>query len=242
MRRSIADLIEEIGRLPANWHEAGTVEMSVLRAIARHAEAIGPIEHSVETGSGKTTLLFSHLAASHAVFAVDAGRSISQVRESPLFNSATTTFVEGPTQRTIARHEFQHLHQIVLIDGPHGYPFPDLEYFYLYPTIAVGGLLLIDDLKIPSVGRMFDILKADAMYRLLEVVDGNTGFLQRTDAPLVHPESDSWWLQGFNKPYYDHLLGVTPAPAAVPPLAPAPGAAPDRAGRASFIDKIWRTS
>jgi len=244
MTRAIGDLIDEIGRLPPDWHGAGTVEMGVLRAIAQHAASVGPIAHSVETGSGKTTLLLSHLSANHTVFAVDAGRSISQVRESPLLNAATTTFVEGRTQRTLARHEFPHAHQLVLIDGPHGYPFPDLEYFYLYPTLAVGGLLLIDDLKIPSIGRMFDVLKADAMYRLLEVVDGNTGFLQRTDAPLVDPESDSWWLQGFNKPYYDQLLGLTPAPAPLPPAAAAPASSelPARTGLAGFIDRILRTS
>lgn len=231
MTRSIVDLLDEIARLPSNWHEAGTVEMSVLHAIARHAEALGSIEHSVETGSGKTTLLLSHLSKHHVVFAVDAGRSISKVRESALFNAARTVFVEGPTQRTLARHEFQHPHQIVLIDGPHGYPFPDLEYFYLYPTLAPGGLLLIDDLLIPSIGRMFEILKADEMFRLLEVVDGNTGFLQRTEAPLIHPESDSWWLQGYNRPYYDRLVAPPPAPAAEPP-------APN--GLAGFVDRIWR--
>jgi hypothetical protein len=231
MTRSIVDLLDEIARLPSNWHEAGTVERSVLQAIARHAEALGSIEHSVETGSGKTTLLLSHLSKHHVVFAVDAGRSISQVRESALFNAATTVFVEGPTQRTLARHEFHHPHQIVLIDGPHGYPFPDLEYFYLYPTLAPGGLLLIDDLLIPSIGRMFEILKADEMFRLLEVVDGNTGVLQRTEAPLIHPESDSWWLQGYNRPYYDRLVAPPPAPGADPPA---------RSGLAGFVDRIWR--
>jgi hypothetical protein len=34
------------------------------------------------------------------------------------------------------------------------------------------------------------------MFETLEVVDGNTAFLRRTIGPLVHPESDSWWLQG----------------------------------------------
>ena len=57
---------------------------------------------------------------------------------------------------------------------------------------------------------MFDILKADPMYRLLEVVEGNTGFLQRTDAPLIHPESDSWWLQGYNQAYYQQLVSPQP--------------------------------
>ncbi len=46
----------------------------------------------------------------------------------------------------------------VLIDGPHGYPFPDMEYYYFYPLIKPGGILIIDDIHIPSNGRMADII------------------------------------------------------------------------------------
>src|SRR5262245_5200735 len=123
---STRDLVETIARLPDDWHGAGTVGKNVLTAMLGHAERMGAIRHSVETGSGKTTLLFSHLSSDHTVFAVDAGESISRVRTSELFNAGSTTFVEGPTQRTLPAHAFAHRHQIVLIDGPHGYPFPDL--------------------------------------------------------------------------------------------------------------------
>ncbi len=200
------DLVEDIAQLPSDWHGAGSVGKNVLRAIAGHVERMGTFHHSVETGSGKTTLLFSHLSAHHVVFAVDAGQSISQVKGSHLFNAQSTTFVEGPTQRTLPRHTFSHGHQIVLIDGPHGYPFPDLEYYYLYPTIEVGGLLMLDDIQIPSIARMFDVIRADDMFELLEIVDDNTAFLRRTGAPLIDPDSDSWWLQGYNKAYYQQLL------------------------------------
>ena len=98
----------------------------------------------------------------------------------------------------------------MLLDGPHGYPFPDLEYFYLYPTLDTGGLLIIDDIRIPSVRRMFDIIGADDMFQTLEVVDGNTAFLRRTEAALVHPESDSWWLQAYNRSYYTEIMGGAP--------------------------------
>ena len=37
------------------------------------------------------------------------------------------------------------------------------------------------------------------MFELLEIVDDNTAFLRRTGAPLIDPDSDSWWLQGYNK-------------------------------------------
>jgi hypothetical protein len=200
------DLLEEIAQLPSDWHGAGSVGKNVLLAMVTHSERVGTIHHSAETGSGKTTLLFSHLSSNHVVFAVDAGQSISQVRNSHLFNAESTTFVEGPTQRTLPGQTFAHGHQLVLIDGPHGYPFPDLEYYYLYPTIEVGGLLILDDIQIPSIGRMFDVIRADDMFELLEIVDDNTAFMRRTDAPLIDPESDSWWLQGYNQAYYQHLV------------------------------------
>jgi hypothetical protein len=208
MDTRIQRIIDAIAQLPDDWHGAGSVGRNVLLAIARHAESTGAIHHSVETGSGKTTLLLSHLSREHTVFAVDAGGSMSQVKNSSLFDATRTSFVEGPTQRTLSTHHFPHPHQLVLLDGPHGYPFPDLEYFYLYPTIDTGGLLIIDDLKIPSIGRMYEIVKEDAMFELVDVVDGNTAFLRRTSAPLIHPEQDGWWLQGYNRSYYEEITGV----------------------------------
>jgi hypothetical protein len=205
MDSQMQQIVDSIASLPGHWHGAGTVTREVLLAIIHHAGAIGTIHHSVETGSGKTTLLFSHLSKDHVVFAVDAGKSISQVKCSPLFNASRTVFVEGPTQRTLPKHHFANKHQVVLLDGPHGYPFPDLEYYYLYPTVDTGGLLVIDDIRIPTIVRMFDIVRADGMFDVIEVVNNNTAFLRRTGSPVIDPESDSWWLQGFNRAHFDHL-------------------------------------
>jgi hypothetical protein len=166
----------------------------VLLAIARHYERIGGFRHSAETGAGRTTLLFSHLSDDHVVFALDAGESLSQTQRSPLLQTERVRFVEGPTQKTLPRYEFDRTFQAVLIDGPHGYPFPDLEYYYFYPHLAPGGLLIIDDIQIPSIGRMLEIVRADPMFEFLELV-GTTAFLGRTDAPAIDPCSDSWWLQ-----------------------------------------------
>lgn len=198
----IPDLLDKIEALPANWHGVGSVTPKVLRAIARHAQRIGEGLMSIETGSGKTTLLFSHLSAKHLVFAINEGDSITQVRNSALFNPQNVTFVEGLTQITLAKHNFEDKVQIALIDGPHGYPFPDLEYFYLYPLIEKDGLLLVDDIKIPTIHRMFEIIKADDMFELLEIVDDNMAFFQRTEVPCVSLTSDSWWRQGYNRTYY----------------------------------------
>src|SRR4029079_11742605 len=130
------------------------------------------------TGSGASTLLFSHLSEVHTVFAIDSGTdSVHGVQRSPLLRAETVTFVEGPTQLTLPRHTFEHRLQLALIDGPHGYPFPDLEYYYIYPHLDQSALLIVDDIHIPSITNLFDFINADEMFELQEVVD-NTGFFR----------------------------------------------------------------
>ncbi len=153
------------------------------------------IRHSVETGSGATTLLFSHLSEHHTVFAADGGSgSIANVRRSPLLRQNVVTFVEGPTQATLPRHRFAESLQLVLIDGPHGYPFPELEYYFLYPHLETGALLILDDIHIPTVHHLFRFLRRDAMFQLDEIVQ-TTAFFTRTNAPTFDPLGDGWWRQ-----------------------------------------------
>jgi hypothetical protein len=198
-------IADQIGALPPDWHGAGTMSQVVLRAMAASAEAIGPIHYSAETGSGKTTLLFSHISEYHTVFALNVGGSISKAASSNLFRSGNVTFIEGPSQLTVPRAVFPGALDMVLIDGPHGYPFPDLEYYYFYPQIRQGGLLLVDDINIPTIGRMFDIIRAERMFELVKVVE-YTAFFRRTEAPVIDPLSDSWWLQGYNRAHYEHVM------------------------------------
>src|SRR5262249_6629689 len=160
-----------------------------LEAIAQHA---GHIQRSVETGSGATTLLLSHLSQHHTVFAFDAAGSVSNVKSSPLFHAVTTTYIEGPTQVTLPKHTFSHKIQFALIDGAHSYPFPDMDYFYFYPLIEPGGILVVDDIQIPSIRRMYDIIRADDMWEYIEVVHRNMAFFRRTGAPTMDPHSDRW--------------------------------------------------
>jgi hypothetical protein len=196
-RLSVDQLVTDISRLPADWHLAGTMREPVLRAIARHCGK-GGIARSVETGSGKTTLLFSHLSRDHKVFAKEGdNHSITVVRDSPLLERSTVKFIEGPTQITLPQHKFEQKLQLALLDGPHGYPFPELEYYYLYPHLETNAMLIVDDIHIPTINRLFDFLSEDEMFRLQEVVD-TTAFFVRTEAPPFSPLGDGWWLQTYN--------------------------------------------
>lgn len=170
----------------------------VLRAIAKHA-AERNIHRSVETGAGGSTLLFSQISARHTAFTVQGENSIiTRVKASSLFQTATSDFIEGPTQRTLPRYTFDRPLDAVLIDGPHAFPFPQIEYFYLYPHIASDGLLIVDDIHIPTVHEFFQFLRQDDMFELIEVVE-RTAFFRRTTAPVFDPWQDGWWLQRYNR-------------------------------------------
>jgi hypothetical protein len=193
-----ADLVERVIEIAPGLHTATTFPSKVLRAIARHLSQRS-IEHSAETGSGASTLLFSCFSEDHTVFADDAGSgSVRNVEASPLLRPHVVRFVEGPTQRTLPSYSFANRLQAVLLDGPHAYPFPDLEYFFLYPHLEPGALLIVDDIQIRTVHNLFQFLRRDRMFRLDEVVH-TTAFFTRTDAPTFSPTSDGWWRQEYNR-------------------------------------------
>jgi hypothetical protein len=213
---SVEQILRRIAEVAPNLHSAGTFSARTLEAIARTASR-RKIHHSVETGSGASTLLFSHLSEHHTVFASDNGSgSVTNVRRSTLLRPNVVTFVEGPTQVTLPRHGFTEKLQLVLIDGPHGYPFPDLEYYFLYPHLETGALLILDDIHIPTVHHLFQFLRQDAMFELDETVQ-TTAFFTRTSAPTFDPLGDGWWEQNYNaRPllrytWKEKLKGVFPA-------------------------------
>lgn len=193
-----ARLLADLAALPDGWHASGSLSRTVLEAFVKHCSRF-PIRHSMETGCGKSTLLFSRLSGDHKVFCLEP-RVSSKVRidESPLFESRHVEFILGPTQQTLPVYRFVHPLDAALLDGPHAYPFPDLEYYFTYRHLAPGAVLIVDDIDIPCIANMFRILSKDAMFELAEVVR-TTAFFYRTDAPVFDPFGDSWWEQGFNQ-------------------------------------------
>lgn len=195
---NVERVVEQIVALPPDWHGAGSLKSGVLKAIARYGQGLD-LRCTAETGSGKSSLLFSHLAHRHLVFAMDDGNgSVRRVQESPLLKPGVVEFIEGPTQKTVPAYDFSEPLQMVMLDGPHGYPFHHLEYYYVYPHLAEGGVLIVDDIDIPSIYDMYRFLKRDDMFALIEVVH-TTAFFRRTAAPVFNPLADGWWLQGYNK-------------------------------------------
>lgn len=190
--------LSAIKAISTSLHGAGGTSPHVLDAILDHNGGMA-LHHSMETGCGATTLLLSHLSPQHTVFALDHGNgSITNTQKSPHLRGDTVSFVTGPTQATLPGHRFSAPLDFALLDGPHGYPFPDLEYYYVYPHLAPGALLVIDDIHIRSIHNLYAFLCQDRMSRPLGVTH-TTAFFRRSDSPAFDPFGDGWWEQGYNR-------------------------------------------
>jgi predicted O-methyltransferase YrrM len=196
-------LVAEIGDYERDFgfaHSAGSMPLRTLVRIERLLTGSSIV--SAETGCGKSTIFLSRIADRHKVFCYDdrgqKNSSVDYFLNCPATRQDRLDLVFGPTQLSLP-HYAEHLpYDLVLIDGPHGFPFPDLEYYYFYPHLKTDGLLVVDDIHIPTISRLADFLSEDRMFEKVEFV-GSTAIFRRTDAPVFDPLGDGWWLQDFNR-------------------------------------------
>jgi hypothetical protein len=194
------ELLGRIAALPGDWHGAGCLSGNVIEAIYDYTTR-GKCDFSLETGVGKSTLILSHTSKSHFAFAADFGGSLKKTKESDLLNPGVVTFVEGRCQQTVPQFIFEQAIDFALIDGAHAYPFPELDYYYIYPHLREGSIMVVDDIHIPTIHNFFRFLKEDAMFSLDRVVD-TTAFFRRSSAPTFDPLGDGWLHQGYNKRFF----------------------------------------
>jgi precorrin-6B methylase 2 len=187
--------MEETGlvKRASGFHPWDAMTPMALSAILRR----GPFRSSAETGCGGSTIVLSHVSDRHTAFAIDGkDRTITELRKVSDLRAGKVLFVEGETKDTLPRYRFEGELDLVLLDGPHAYPLPQVELAYLFPWIRIGGWLVVDDIQIPSVYEMFDFLRKESSVVLEEVVV-RTAFFRRTGVAEHSP--DGWARQGINR-------------------------------------------
>lgn len=195
----------------SQFHPWDAMAPAALEAIERR----GPFVATAETGCGGSTILLSRESGLHTVFAIEGvDRTISNLRQHPQLRGEAVTFVEGETKNTLPAHHFSSPLDLVLLDGPHAYPLPQVEFAYLFPRVKPGGWIVLDDIQIPSVHALFQFLRAESSV-LLEEVCVRTAFFRKVADPK--PEPDGWQKQGINRglvlrySWRDRLRAVVPA-------------------------------
>jgi precorrin-6B methylase 2 len=183
------DLIERA----TGFHQWDAMSPAALSGILQR----GPFRSSAETGCGGSTIVLSHASDHHVAFAIEgADRTITELRRQSDLRAANVIFVEGETRDTLSRYPFEGELDLVLLDGPHAYPLPQVEFAHLFPHLRPGGWLVIDDIQIPSVYELFRFLRKESSV-VLEEVAVRTAFFRRLNRAAYGP--DGWDLQGMNR-------------------------------------------
>jgi FkbM family methyltransferase len=196
-------------------HRAGSLVGETLERLEWYVRnsSDGSAPRTIETGCGASTIVFAQYAAQHTAYCYDDRQfdasSVSYAQNFPGFRNECVQWIFGPTQRTVLSQPTPDSVDLILLDGPHGYPFPELEYFALVNSLRPGGILVVDDIHIPTIEHLYEFLVQDDAF-VRQEVSATTAYFRRTESPSFDMESDGWWLQRYNVQAY-------PAVSANPP-------------------------
>lgn len=145
---------------------------------------LAPGMTTLETGCGQTTVVFSLAGTKHICIATDQGE-IERVQHycAGLGLGKNITFIMKSSDRVLP-HEEQIPSELdhVFIDGAHGFPAPIIDWHYTAYKLKLGGIVSVDDFKMPSVKILYDFLCAEEEWELIRVLQ-NTAFFRKLKEP-----------------------------------------------------------
>ena len=82
----------------------------------------------------------------------------------------------------------------MFIDGAHRFPCTCIDWYYVERKLRIGGVVGLDDFKIPSVRVLFDFLRVEEEWELTKIVR-NAAFFRK----IREPDQPYYWRsQRFN--------------------------------------------
>jgi len=165
--------------------------------VARYiSETVGPDSVTLETGAGISTLIFAIKGATHTAITPSLSEinAIHQYAAGKNINLDKVSFISEPSEQSLPNIDVNNLDMVVL-DGKHAFPWPMIDWFYTADKLRNGGIMMVDDAHIKSVGILIEFMKTDPGWLFLTSF-GETNFVFRKECDLVHDVA--WHMQPFN--------------------------------------------
>ncbi len=165
---------------PANW----SVPPDVLRFLGTH---VRPGMTTLETGAGQTTVAFAVAGARHTCITIspDEAQRIRDCCARIGISTDHVGFIHESSDVALPRGDgIPDTPDLVFLDGAHRYPLPAVDFHYTESRLRVGGLLCVDDWRMPSVRNLHDFLMLEAEWELVGV-PGTTSIFRRVAETVV---------------------------------------------------------
>ena len=174
-------------------------------------DAVQPNMRTLETGAGISTLIFAMGGSQHIAVAPwnDEMDEFRKYGAALGIDTSRIEFVASPSEKYLPTMTTAEL-DIVFIDGKHAFPWPVLDWYYTADRLKVGGLMMIDDTQIRSVGMLSEFLKSDSpRWQFVETAGERTDVFRKL-APSVHDVAwhEQPWLAGaWQRPLLQRVKG-----------------------------------
>jgi predicted O-methyltransferase YrrM len=186
------------------WPDGTPADWSVAEAVLLFlAELIRPGMNTLETGAGQTTVAFAACGANHVCISPDtvqAEKILTYLQ--PLHVNGSVRFIHQSSDEALpSGRDIPERLDLVLIDGAHRFPFPILDWYYTQSRVPVGGILIVDDYRMPSVRILYDFLKGEDEWDLIREFKVTAFFRRVKETVNVW----DWADQRINKPHLDRV-------------------------------------
>jgi predicted O-methyltransferase YrrM len=164
---------------------------------------VGQGQASLETGCGISTLIFAIKKSVHTTVTPCKSEieAISSYAKNHSISLDTIRFANEESEKFLPKAIDAGPLDLVLIDGRHAFPWPAIDYFYTASRVKRGGIIVVDDIMIPSVRILADFMSRDDNWRMTKEVPRRAlAFVK------IGNELDvEWVFQAYNRDYWRKL-------------------------------------
>ena len=181
------------------------VSWSISEKVAEYIyKSVGPESCTLETGSGVSTIVFAIKRTKHVTVSpsLDEKEAIRDYASLHSIKLDTVRFVNETSESYLPNAVNEGELDFVLIDGRHAFPWPVIDYFYTSTRLRKGGILVVDDITIPSVVPLVRFLLEDDNWQLSETFPKRTLAFVKIGTRL----NVEWTEQRYNQKYYRSMM------------------------------------
>lgn len=167
---------------------------SLLRFLAQELRAGS---YTLETGLGLSTAVFAARRTQHTSVFLGEGEKAALLAWCDA-RGVPTEFLEllaGSSSEVLPRLDPGAL-DLVLIDGCHAFPFPQLDWYFAASRLREGGVVVVDDVQLPAPWQLARFLSSDPRWVPIEFNDRWAAFRLAS----AHGFVEEWTQQRFFQP------------------------------------------